>query len=434
MSRVIVVPDLVRHDNHIHVTRRGLLRFSEFRKFLSGQFLGQVADAMTTVVVGKALFLDDAAGSAGSRLLHMALIAALPLILAGPFAGVITDRCSRRKILVIGQSVRAVLCLVILHSIFRHDHGLLAVLFGVQMCVSRVLYTVRAASVRHLVRQHELVAADSLLLIVGPVAASCGAALSVSGSHLVGAWILIGASAMSFLSSWSFARGRSVLGGGRDHHTAPWPQVVQHLQEQKTRYAVLSTSLHRLFFGMTYASAVLLLETEFRNAGTAYAVVLSASGAGSFFGSITAEWVNELMPRKSLAVIAFGISGAATYIALSLQIPIAFGGFALLVSFLFQNLRICSDATVQSNATPGAGGREFALYDLSYNTMFVVGLVLAVSFNSVASPALLLRATAGLFAAGAILVAILPRGHEEKRIAISSPSTSSNSVVRSHAV
>jgi hypothetical protein len=47
----------------------------------------------------------------------------------------------------------------------------------------------------------------------------------------------------------------------------------------------------------------------------------------------------------------------------------------VVLAFLFQNLRVCTDATVQKNATKGAGGRVFAMYDLLSNMSFLIGLL-----------------------------------------------------------
>jgi MFS family permease len=434
VTGVAVFPDFVRHDNQIHVSRRSLLGFSDFRRFLVGQFSAQLADAMFTIVVATTILFENESGPAASRLAQMVVSAAVPLVLAGPLAGIVTDRFSRRRILWVGQILRSLMCVILVIALITRRHELIVVLFGTQLCANRVLYTVRAASIRHLVRHHELVAADSLMLLAGPVAAGVGAGLVV-GLRVLGPYIGLVMIAVHVASLFFYVSIAAVLGGGADHAVAPWREASQHLRESKARYAIVTTSLHRLVFGLLYAATAIHLESSLHSSGRAYAFVVSASGLGGFLGTWTAEWVNERIPRKSLTFGTFAFSAVVAGIsALFIDSLIIVGACVCTIGFLFQNLRICNDATVQSNATRGAGGREFAVYDVTYNLLFLCGIVIALPLRTLLDTRDMVAIAATAFLLGMAMAALVPRTQESLVISTSSPRLAARKLVRSRAV
>ena len=75
----------------------------------------------------------------------------------------------------------------------------------------------------------------------------------------------------------------------------------------------------------------------------------------------------------------------------------------------FQNLRVCSDATVQKNATHGAGGRIFAAYDLTYNLSFLGGLLVGLSATPQAGLVAVLASSCFMFGAGSMIFSLMNR-------------------------
>jgi predicted MFS family arabinose efflux permease len=104
-------------------------------------------------------------------------------------------------------------------------------------------------------------------------------------------------------------------------------------------------------------------------------MLFAASGVGTFIGNLSAEWTNEHLPRRSLAVSCFVLAALFSGLYLVTQNIQMLSACILATSFVFQNLRVCSDATVQKNAASGAGGRVFAGYDVVSNLSFLLGLI-----------------------------------------------------------
>lgn len=368
-----------RRRKPIHIRRKDLLGLSDFRRLAHGQFVSQSADAATTVLTAQFVFFSTATGPTRSILIQSVISAAIPLFLAGPISGILADKFSRNSILARGQILRATICALLFMAAISNYKLLVLLLFGFGLCISKVMYTVRVSTIRHLVRQHELVAADSLLLTLGNFAAATGGVIGVLTLQFLDLGGLLLVVAGHLLASAKYKRIQVSLGGGNDRDSTSWTLVIASFWSIKTRYAFLAVGAHRFIYGTLFASLSLFLDSQSSNS---YALLVGVAGAGTFAGNLTAEWVNEHLPRKSTTVLVFLLSATAGLLcAFSPRFPV-FLATILTTSFLFQNLRVCSDATVQKYAPRGAGGRVLATYDLVCNTSFLSGLLCGLTFAS----------------------------------------------------
>lgn len=400
---------LLRQGSSVHVTRSTLLRYVDVRRLLGGQVLGQVADAALSVILANELLLARAEGPTNTRLVHMVVAAAIPLLCAGPLAGYLSDHFSRRSILVSGQIVRmvsATFLVVALHL----DWSIMAIaLWAMGLCTNRVLYNARVASLRHVVRDHELVAANSLSLMLGSVSGVVGASIAVVSLRFLGPsapTLVIVGHAIAMLM---WCRIRSVLGGGSEHVHVRWSVVVEQFRRSKTRYSMVATSLHRLIFGCILAATALRVDSLATGTTIAFGSVIAGNGLGSFLGTLSAEWTNEHLHRKPLTVATFALTAMFTGAACAVDNRYGYLTTVVLVAFLFQNLRLCTDATIQSNARRGAGGRTFAAYDLSYNLAFLLGILVALSFESSVGGVIVLMSSSLVALFGSLGLLVLRR-------------------------
>lgn len=401
--------ELIRHEEALHVTRRSLLRFADFRRVIAGQFISQSADAAMMLVLASTLLFADPHGPTPLLLGQAAISAAVPLVLAGPIAGAISDRWPRKQVLVTGQAVRSILALAALAAVVIEIRIISLAVFVLAMCTTRVLYTARVASIRHLVRQHELVAADSLMLIVGVVAGLVGVAM-FAGFQLVHLTVVLGVVAVGhFAAAYSFDCTRAWLGGEGRSTSIKWSDVASQIACGKTRYALMATSAHRLLVGLLVAAISLEIDERTGGAASGYAATIGVVGLAGFVGSITAEWVNEHLRRRALTIVAFGLAG------ISLVPAEVFGGVKLslcavgIAAFAFQNLRVASDATIQANAKTGTCGRVFALYDVAFNLAYVVGILVGLILASNSSGTLALGIASPAFLIFAVVFAVIER-------------------------
>lgn len=79
---------LLRQGSSVHVTRSTLLRYVDVRRLLGGQVLGQTADATLSMILASELLLAHSDGPTNTRLVHMVIAAAIPLLCAGPWPAI----------------------------------------------------------------------------------------------------------------------------------------------------------------------------------------------------------------------------------------------------------------------------------------------------------------------------------------------------------
>jgi MFS family permease len=174
-----------------------------------------------------------------------------------------------------------------------------------------------------------------------------------------------------------------------------------------------ATASHRLILGICIASISLLVDSAYGLNTTGYVAVLGFSAAGSFCGSLTAEWVSEHFPRRSITVIAFAASSVISVVSCIAATP-QIGLLSIAVAaFLFQNLRVRSDATIQSNVSKSNIGHVFAAYDMLYNLAFIIGAIVGIGLSGQFSFAIVLGCVSVSFAAMSIVFALINDGKSE---------------------
>ena len=403
-----------RTSSAVHVRRRDLFSYPSFRCAISGQFVSQTSDALTSFTLAELLVFSFSSGPSLSAMAWTLLISAIPLVVVSPIAGHLADRFNRKTLLRRGHIVRALITAIALLATNSQFRVVGYVVFGVLLGLTRILYTARATSLPRLVRKHELVAADSTSLIVGVIAGSTGAGIgmALAGTSAVAALSI--AVLGQFLAACLFGRisidlGKGVKKSSRGH-VMP---IIRQLNEPKTKFAMYATASHRLILGICIASISLLVDSAYGLNTTGYVAVLGFSAAGSFCGSLTAEWVSEHFPRRSITVIAFAASSVISVVSCIAATP-QIGLLSIAVAaFLFQNLRVRSDATIQSNVSKSNIGHVFAAYDMLYNLAFIIGAIVGIGLSGQFSFAIVLGCVSVSFAAMSIVFALINDGKSE---------------------
>ena len=375
---------LRRSTSAVHVRRRDLFKYPDFRNAICGQFVSQSADALATLTLAQLLLFRFSDGPSIAALTSALIVSALPLLLVGPIAGHLADRLPRKLLLCRGNALRGVITLCGLFATTASTRWFGYIIFGLLVALTRILYTARASSLAQLVRKHELVAADSTSLILSVIAGAIGAGLGtrISGSLPLVALVIAGGS--QIFAAWFFGRISIPLGGGNSSAKhCDFRSLASQFVSAKTRFAILATSLHRLMLGVCIASIALMVDHSYHLQTTGYVTVLGFSAAGSFTGSITAEWLSERYPRRSITVMSFVLAATAIGTAAVFENP-RIGLVAVSIcSLSFQNLRIRSDATIQANASRENVGRIFAAYDVLYNAAFLGGCATGILASGV---------------------------------------------------
>ena len=370
---------LLRDEAKQHVRRRDVLRLRNFRVAMGAQTSSQVADAMTSLGLAQVLLFDLNPGDTTQAFLRGLLVAAFPLLLVGPLAGFLADRYSRQGLLVVGQRLRALLTIGAILAALLEQAAVGYATFALLLLTTRVLYTARATVIPRLVEPHQLVAADSISLIFSMVSGFVGVAVAGLLELIDVRLAFVAAIALHLVSSSWYRKIDVPLGGGRSGgRERDWRQAAAQLKIPKVRFSIVSSGGGKLLLGVCYACVALVIDARFAVEATGYAAVFGVAGAGTFIGTLTAEWIIERMPRKSVSVLASMVSAVATVsVAIVPNIYAALGAIVV-ASFAFQNVRVCNDAAVQSTVDSASLGRVFAAYDVVYNLSFVGGATMAL--------------------------------------------------------
>jgi predicted MFS family arabinose efflux permease len=381
---------LLRDRAKEHVRRRDLFRRRDFRVAMLGQTSSQVADAMTSLGLAQVLLFDLNPGDTTQAFLRGLVLAAIPLLLVGPLAGYLADKYSRQAILRNGQRVRATITLGAIIAAVTQSTFVGYLTFGALLLATRVLYTARVTVIPRLVEGHQLVAADSTSLILSMTAGFAGVAAAGALEHFDVRYVFIVAILLHALSSRFYSSIVVELGGGRGAaRERDWKAAAAQTRHHKVRFSIVSSGAGKLLLGICYACVALVIDARFAVEATGYAAVFGVAGAGTFAGTLSAEWVIERVPRKTVAVLASIVSATAVVSVAILPNFFTALGAIVVASFAFQNVRVCNDAAVQSTVHTASLGRVFAVYDVVYNLSFVLGAALGLSlglsrgFNSV---------------------------------------------------
>lgn len=103
------VTKLRRKSIAVHVRRRDLFKYIDFRRAMSAQFSSQTADALTTITLTNVLVFRFSSGPSLTAMTTTLIVSLIPLILVGPIAGDFADRFDRVLLLSRGHLLRALL-------------------------------------------------------------------------------------------------------------------------------------------------------------------------------------------------------------------------------------------------------------------------------------------------------------------------------------
>ena len=344
------------------------LRVANYRRFFTGQLVSLSGTWIQTVA--ELWLVLQLTGSAVSLGLVSALQFA-PMLLVGPWAGIMADRLSKRRILIACQLGMAVPAL----SLFA-----LTAAGSVELWMVYALVLVRGFghAVDHPVRQ------SFVMEMVGPSqiagAVSLNAAL-VSCARLLGPAVggvviaLAGVAPCFALNAVSFGAVVWALAGmdGAALHEAQPVARARGQQRSGLRYVRATPELLVPLAAMAVVGTMafnfrvllpLMAEVDFHAGASVYGALGAAMGAGAVVGALANAWRRDPgMGQLAGLTLAFGALMAA--VAFAPSVPVALAVLAPLgaVSTAFA---ATVNSLLQLAVAPGMRGRVMALYSVVF--------------------------------------------------------------------
>ncbi|MFV0532199.1 MAG: MFS transporter [Cumulibacter sp.] len=416
---------------------KAMVRGSGFRKLYGARLGSQWSDGMFQAsLAGSVLFNPQHAATAAEMAASFAVML-LPYSIVGPFVGTLLDRYSRRHLMMWAQVLRGVLGLVTAGMVWIGYQGvgfyagaLLA------LSLSRFFLSGCSAALPHVVARATLVSANAFTTTSGSVISIIGGGMAIGllsfttkGDHgyaVICAVAFIGNVVATFLMS-RFSPGAI----GPDHHTRQraarvgdvvreFGQGARHLWRHPEAAGVLSTiATHRFIFGLVSVTLLLQFKNHVPASGllpgdiAGVGLALSLGGVGALLGASITPAITRLIGKNAWIVGVYATFGVLAGLILLIDHPWALLASSFALGFTGQAVKVCADTIVQETINESFQGRTFAVYDTTFNIMFVFGVIFASSTLPESGRTLwYFIAIAALYGVLALLYRVIARKHE----------------------
>ncbi len=361
-----------------------------------GQVVSEVGDHFNNVAV---FSLALEATHSGMVVTGIMLARAVPMMLAGPLAGVLLDRLDRKRIMIASDLARAVIAALFILTVGMNGAWLLYLLSGLLMFASPFFTSGRASVLPAIASPEELHTANSLTQTTQWVTLTLGAmagGISVAQFGWKGAFV---ANALSFVfSAWSISR-LKVEAGFRPKRTSlteaevvrPWREYAEGLRYIKQTPLIVGITVINIGWATGGGAAQILFslfgEIVFKRGAAGIGTIWSAAGLGLVIGGIIGHRLGRKQSfrhYKWTIAIAYVIHGGAYVVFSQMQqfwaalVFIALSRAAVAVS------SVLNFAHLLRHVPDEYRGRVFAtLETLTWSTMMVSMMAAGIASQSV---------------------------------------------------
>ncbi len=351
------------------------LRGPNFRRYISGQAVSLVGTWMQTIA--QSWLVLELTGSATAIGIVLAL-QTVPMLLLGPYGGVVADRTDKRRLMIGLQSLMGVQALVLGLLVVTGNVELwhvyvLAVLLGLNQCFEN---PARQSFMLEMVGPEDLRNAVSLQSVL----ASCSRMI---GPAVAGVVIAAGGIGLCFLlNAASFVAVVASLLTLDESKLVPSPPAARargQLREglayvRKTPDLAVPLLMMALVGCLAFEFQVVLpvlADQTFDAGAEAYGLLTAAMGAGSVVGGLlVATWGRTGTKPLVVTSLAFGIAMAVAAAAPNMPVLVA---TMVIVGALSVTFTSTTNSSLQLTAAPTMRGRVMALWSVAFLGSTAIG-------------------------------------------------------------
>ncbi len=353
--------------------------------------LGQAGDGVFQTALFAAVFFNPKNATSAAQAAAAFAVVLLPYSLLGPFAGVLLDRWSRQRVLLVGNLARALMVVAFAVAINNVSATSLLVqgLALVTISVSRFLLSGLSAAQPHVVDEHQLVVANSTSTTLGGGAALVGGAVAVGiGSLVEGTGsariALVGAALYAAAGALASRMPYALLGPDHPptHHLRHALTEVLHGVLDGARHVhqrgeafrgLCAIGAHRFFFGLSFVTTLLLYAPEGavgRGVSGLGAIIVATGLGGLVAAGLTPSVVRRVGPAPWIVGLFVVAAAVQTVLGLTFShVPLVIAAFVLGIAA--QGAKITVDTLLQLQVDDDFRGRVFSFYDTAFNVSFV---------------------------------------------------------------
>ncbi|MDR1214521.1 MAG: MFS transporter [Propionibacteriaceae bacterium] len=384
---------------------RQVWRKPDFRRLLLVKLLAQTADG--TVQIGVAaytLFSPERQPNAWA-IAGVLAVTMLPFSVLGPFVSVVIDRWDRRRTILVADSLRLVLCLLLAGLVLAPSSsgwelaGIMVTALVV-MSLERFQIATLLAALPHTVSAEQYLAANTVLPIIGPFGMMVGAGLAAAIRLTIGrAWsittadsLIFAVAAVGFLvavvTTWRF-RPRSLGPTTPIAHSLveTWRAMGEGLAHLRRRrpaaLGVWMVALQRTLFGIVMVAVILLFRQHFHAVTEVDAAIADlsiwavATGAGFVLSSVVNPFLAKRVGLRRVVIVVLALSGICQLAPGAIFTRPTLIAASFLLGLWAQCLKMNCDTLVQAHVEDTFKGRVLVIYDIAFNTPLVLAAVIA---------------------------------------------------------
>ena len=349
------------------------LRRPAFRRLFLAHAISRAGDAFNTVALVVLVFglTGSGLGVAGTVVFEV-----LPVLLLGPFAGLIVDRVPRRRIMVSADLARAGLA-----GLLVAVNGTVSVAYFVAfgLATGAMLFNPASTSlIPDTVEDDELVDANTAMWTVAVLAQIILAPTAGLLISAFGVEVAFAANAASYLASAAVLHrlpvGDRAATTERTSRRAALAAGVRAVRSNPllTRLAIVQV-LAALSAGATSGLLVVLAEDHLGVGPSGFGLLLAAIGAGAAIGPlILRRWI-----RPATRIWLFGpyaLRGGVDLTLAAVASPYVAAAALLAYGTATSTGTIAYNTTLQTQVPPETRGRALALFDLLWNAARLTSL------------------------------------------------------------
>jgi MFS family permease len=407
----------------MRATRRtfSALRVRNFRLYFIGQGISVSGTWMQSVA--QSWLILDLTGS-GLMLGITVALQFLPMLLAGPWGGLVVDRSNKRTVLFITQGSGALLALTlgILTTVGRpHVSTVLALAFGLGI-VNLFDNPARQAFVQEMVGRELLpnaVSLNSVLMNAGRVIGPSIAGILIATSGIATSFFVNAGSYVAVIAALAMMR-TSELAPIRTANRAKGQLRAGFryaFGEEKIRDVLIAIGIVGIFAFNFTTVLPLLVRYSFHQSAGSYGVLMGAMGLGAVVGGLTvAHRSRPTFAMLTGLCFAFGILLVGVALAPSMIVAMVLLVPMGAVSIAFVST---SNATLQLLSREEMRGRVMALFAIGFLGSTPIGSPLMGAIASSTTPrvSLLVGAIATMGASVPLLLATRRHGSTGRALA-----------------
>ncbi len=365
---------------------RSPIRDRNFALLWGGGLVSDLGDWMLLVALPVYVFQLTGSAFITSTVFVVELV---PALVVGQLAGVFVDRWDRRRILVAGGLLQAVLLLPLLAATTVDRLWIIYLVAALQSCLARVCAPAKAALVPALVRREQLGEANSLSAVSDNVARLVGSPLGGLVVHAFGLVGVVLVDAATYLVSALLTAGVRTPPGPtvaseqkRPSLRSDWLDGIRTIRRTPPLPAVLLIgALSQVAQGIFVVLFVVFVLQELNGTGGDVGLIRGMQAIGGVVGGLAIGALSRHLSARGMigwGFVVFGMISLVTWNAPTVTTAVGIYVGLFMAAGIPGVATMTGLMTTVQSVTPGSHlGRVFATFETGAGALQAVGVLLA---------------------------------------------------------